>query len=244
MENYLFGIRPLTEYLAGGGKPERVLIQQGLIGSNFQKLFAMIRDQKVPFQMVPPERLNKFKKHNHQGVVAFMPAITYHSLADVLKTTLEAGETPLLVILDGITDVRNMGAIARSAECAGVHALVLPEKGNAPINADAIKTSAGALTRLPVCKEQSVVHAIGFLKECGIEVVACDDKGSQILYETDLSKGTALIMGSEQRGVSSAAKKMSDRVVNIPMKGKIASLNVSVATGIVLFEIMRQRLFG
>lgn len=193
--------------------------------------------------MVPPERLNKFKKHNHQGVVAFMPAITYHSLEEIIPKILEASETPLLVLLDGITDVRNMGAIARSAECAGAHALVLSEKGNAPINADAIKTSAGALTRLPVCKEQSILHAIGFIKECGIEVVACDDRGSQILYETDLSKSVAVIMGSEDRGVSAAAKKMSDRVVKIPMKGKIASLNVSVATGIMMFEIMRQRFF-
>ena len=243
MENYIFGIRPLKEYLDGGGRPERVLIQQGLIGSNFQKLFAMIRDQKVPFQMVPAERLNKYRKHNHQGVVGFMPAITYHTLEQVIPAIIEGGETPLLVLLDGITDVRNMGAIARSAECAGAHAIVLSEKGNAPINADAIKTSAGALTRLPVCKEQSILHAIGFLKECGIEVVAFDDKGNRSVYETDLSKSVALIMGAEDRGVSAAAKKMSDRVVKIPMKGKISSLNVSVATGIVLFETLRQRFF-
>lgn len=193
--------------------------------------------------MVPAERLNKFRKHNHQGVVGFMPAITYHSLEKIIPAIIEGGETPLLILLDGITDVRNMGAIARSAECAGAHAIVLSEKGNAPINADAIKTSAGALTRLPVCKEQSILHAIGFLKECGIEVVAFDDKGNRSIYETDLSKSVALIMGSEDRGVSAAAKKMSDRVVKIPMRGKISSLNVSVASGIVLFETLRQRFF-
>ncbi len=242
LENYLFGIRPLTEYLEGGGRPERVLIQQGLQGSNFQKLFALIRDEKIPFQMVPQERLNKYKKHNHQGVVAFMPAITYHTLESIIPNILDAGEKPLLVILDGITDVRNMGAIARSAECAGAHAMVLSDKGNAPINAEAIKTSAGALTRLPVCKERSILHAIAFLKECGIEVFAFDDKGRQTIYESDLSKPLAVIMGSEDRGVSGAAKKMSDQVARIPMKGRIASLNVSVATGVVLFEAMRQRL--
>jgi len=241
LDNYLFGIRPLAEYLEGGGKPERVLIQQGLLGSNFQKLFAMIRDQKVPFQMVPPERLNKYKKHNHQGVVAFMPAIVYHTLEKIIPAILDAGERPLLVILDGITDVRNMGAIARSAECAGAHALVLSEKGNAPINADAIKASAGALTRLSVCKERSVLHAIGFLKECGINLLVCDDGGKHSIYDADLSRPLGIIMGSEDRGASKATKKMADGMIRIPMKGKIASLNVSVATGIVLFEAIRQR---
>ncbi len=241
MDNYLFGIRPLTEYLEGDGKPERVLIQQGLVGSNFQKLFAMIRDRKVPFQMVPPERLKKFQKHNHQGIVAFMPAISYHSVEQIIPKILDAGEVPLLVILDGITDVRNMGAVARSAECAGAHALVLSEKGNAPINADAIKASAGALTRLAVCKEHSVLHAIGFLKECGIKILVCDDRGKHSIYDADLARPLGIVMGSEDRGASNAAKKMSDGMIRIPMKGKIASLNVSVATGIVLFEAIRQR---
>ncbi len=242
MENYIFGIHPLTEYITNGGKPERVLIQQGLMGSNFQQLFALIRNDKIPFQMVPPERLNKFKKHNHQGIVAFIPQISYQSLEKVVPAIMDSGEKPLLVLLDGITDVRNMGAIARSAECAGAHAIVIAEKGSAPVNAEAIKASAGALSRIPVCKESGMVYAISFLKACGIDVVALDDRAKQTIYQTNLTGPLAILMGSEDRGVSSAARKTADAVASIPMKGRIASLNVSVATGIVLFEALRQRL--
>jgi 23S rRNA (guanosine2251-2'-O)-methyltransferase len=242
LENYIFGIHPLTEYISNGDKPERVLIQQGLKGSNFQQLFSLIRNNKIPFQMVPPERLNKFKKQNHQGIVAFIPHIAYQSLETIIPAIIDSGATPLLVLLDGITDVRNMGAIARSAECAGAHAIVIGEKGSAPVNADAIKASAGALSRIPVCKESGIVYAISFLKACGITILALDDRAKQSIYETKLSGPLAIVMGSEDRGVSSAAKKNAGSVAAIPMKGQIASLNVSVATGIVLFEAMRQRM--
>jgi 23S rRNA (guanosine2251-2'-O)-methyltransferase len=242
LENYIFGIHPLTEYISNGGKPEKVLIQQGLKGSNFQQLFSLIRNDKIPFQMVPPERLNKFKQHNHQGIVAFIPHIAYQSLETIVPAIIDSGETPLLVLLDGITDVRNMGAIARSAECAGAHAIVIGEKGSAPVNADAIKASAGALSRIPVCKESGIVYAISFLKACGITILALDDRARQSIYETKLSGPLAIVMGSEDRGVSSAAKKTAGSVAAIPMIGQITSLNVSVATGIVLFEAVRQRM--
>lgn len=241
MDNLIIGIRPIDEYISGGGKPERILIQQGLRGTNFQKLFSEIRAKRIPFQMVPVERLNKLSKQNHQGVIAFIPAIDYHSLEELLPTIIESGKTPLLLILDGITDVRNFGAIARTAECAGVHAIIVGEKATAPVNEDAIKTSAGALSRVPVCKEATVKHAINFIKAIGIEIVVCDDKAKASLYDHGFDKPVALVMGSEEKGVSRAVAKMADWNISIPMMGNISSLNVSVATGVVLFEIVRQR---
>ena len=241
MDNLIIGIRPLDEYISGGGKPDRVLIQQGLKGPNFQKLFAEIRGKRIPFQMVPVERLNKISKQNHQGIIAIIPAIEYHSLDKLLPKIIESGEKPLLLILDGITDVRNFGAIARTAECAGVHAIVVGEKATAPINEDAIKTSAGALSRIPVCKEATVKHAVHFLKAIGIEIVVCDDKAKASVYDYVFDKPLALVMGSEDKGVAKAINKMADRIISIPMMGNISSLNVSVATGIILFEAVRQR---
>ncbi len=241
MDNLIIGIRPIDEYISGGGKPDRILIQQGLRGTNFQKLFSEIRAKRIPFQMVPVERLNKLSKQNHQGVIAFIPAIDYHSLEELLPTIIDSGKTPLLLILDGITDVRNFGAIARTAECAGVHAIVVGEKATAPINEDAIKTSAGALSRIPVCKEATVKHAVHFLKAIGIEIVVCDDKAKASVYDYVFDKPLALVMGSEDKGVTKAVTKMADIIISIPMMGNISSLNVSVATGIILFEAVRQR---
>lgn len=224
------------------GKPiEKILIRKGLQGENFQKLFQRIRKEKVPFQMVPVEKLNRVTRKNHQGIIAFGALIEYQSLHQVLPMIFEQGETPMLVLLDGITDVRNLGALARSAECAGAHALVIPEKGMAPVNAEAIKASSGALSRIPVCRESSIPESIAFIRECGIGVAALDEKGRESIYEADLTGPTAFVMGAEDRGVSAAVLKMADKILTIPMKGRVASLNVSVATGVVLFEALRQR---
>lgn len=241
MENFIFGIHPVLESLESGKIPEKVLIQKGLQGSTFQKLFALIRKKKIPFQMVPAERLSKVTTGNHQGVIAYISAIEYQSLENLLPGIFEKGETPLLVLLDGITDVRNLGAIGRSAECAGAHAIVLPAKGSANVTPDAIKASAGALSRIPVCKEPNILQSIAFLQACGIRVVACDSKGHENVFNNDLTKPLAIVMGSEDKGVSGAVRKTADNVVEIPMKGTIGSLNVSVATGIILFEALRQR---
>ncbi len=229
------------EAIKGGEKPEKVLIQKGLKGENFQDLFQLIRQEKIPFQMGPVEKLNRITRKNHQGVIAFVSLITYQPLDVLLPMIFERGETPLLLILDRITDVRNLGAIARSAECAGAHALIIPEKGMAPISADAIKASAGALSRIPVCREANTLESIAFLQASGIRVSACKEKAGKSIYQTDLSGPQAIIMGSEDKGISAAALKMADEEMAIPMKGKIASLNVSVASGIVLFEALRQR---
>lgn len=241
MENYIFGIRPVMELLEEGKIPEKVLIQKGLEGPAFQKLFQLIREKEIPFQLVPQEKLNRVTRNNHQGFIALIAEIEYQKLEMLLPQIYENGETPLLVLLDKITDVRNMGAIARSAECAGAHAIVMGEKSSAPVNADAIKTSSGALTRIPVCKERDLMETIAFLKESGITTVACTEKADTNVFESDLKGPLAIIMGSEEKGISKACLTMADHKVSIPQRGQIGSLNVSVATGIVLFEVLRQR---
>ncbi len=205
-------------------------------------MFAVIREKKIPYQMVPPEKLHRVSGKNHQGVIGFMPVITYYPLEELVSGIVEKGEIPLLVIADGITDVRNLGAVARSAECAGAHGLIIPERGVAPVNADAIKASAGALSVLKVCREPNVLQAMVFLAGCGLKLIACDDKAKRSIYDADLTGPMAIVMGSEDRGVSAAAMKTAHDAVSIPMQGRIASLNVSVAAGIVLFESQRQRL--
>lgn len=241
MENFIFGIRPLIEALEKGEKPEKVLIQQGLIGENFQQLFQIIRREKIPHQMVPVEKLNRVTRKNHQGVIAFISLISYQPLDQLLPMIYDQGEMPLLVLLDRVTDVRNLGAIARSAECFGAHAIVIPDKGSAPVNADAIKTSAGALSRLPVCREGNILETIAFLKASGIRVIAATEKSTESVDQADMKGPLAIIMGSEDKGISYPVLKMADQSVSIPMKGSIASLNVSVAAGILLFEAHRQR---
>jgi 23S rRNA (guanosine2251-2'-O)-methyltransferase len=241
LENFIFGIRPLIEALEKGEKPEKVLIQQGLIGENFQQLFQIIRREKIPHQMVPVEKLNRVTRKNHQGVIAFISLISYQPLDQLLPMIYDQGEMPLLVLLDRVTDVRNLGAIARSAECFGAHAIVIPDKGSAPVNADAIKTSAGALSRLPVCREGNILETIAFLKASGIKVIAATEKSTESVDQADMKGPLAIIMGSEDKGISFPVLKMADQSVSIPMKGSIASLNVSVAAGILLFEAHRQR---
>ncbi len=223
--------------------PEKVLIQKGLTGENFKELFQAIRKENIPFQMVPIEKLNRVTKNNHQGIIAYLPLINYISVEELVENISKNGETALIVVIDKITDIRNLGAIARSAECAGAHGLIIQSKGGAPINAEAIKTSAGALSRIPVCRENDLLETITFLKLCDIKIISCTEKSSQTIYSTDLNKPLALIMGSEDKGISSYLLKLSDHQASIPMKGNIASLNVSVAAGIVLFEVNRQRSF-
>lgn len=241
MENYIFGIRPLTEALEKGEKPEKVLLQQGLQGENYQQLFHIIRREKIPYQVVPVEKLNRVTRKNHQGVIAYISLIVYQPLHELLPMIYDQGELPMLVLLDRVTDVRNLGAIARSAECFGAHAIVIPDKGSAPVNADAIKTSAGALSRLPVCREGNIIETIAFLKESGIKIVAATEKGNVSIFNADLSGPIAIIMGSEDKGISPALLRLATQTVSIPMKGNIASLNVSVAAGIMLSVAHQQR---
>jgi len=240
-ENHIYGIRPLIESIKAGKEIDRVLIQKGLKGELFPELFELIRKFQIPFQNVPIEKLNRLTRKNHQGIVAFVSSITYQPITEIVPAIYEAGQVPMVLILDGVTDVRNFGAIARTAECAGVHAIVIPEQGAAQINADAMKTSAGALNNIPVSRVKNLNETIDFLKNSGLQMVATTEKANFFYNSINLKVPTAIIMGAEDTGVSPAYLKKSDLAVKIPILGKTDSLNVSVATAIIVYEAVRQR---
>jgi 23S rRNA (guanosine2251-2'-O)-methyltransferase len=241
-ENLIFGTRAVIEALNAGKDIEKILIQKGLSNELYSQLRQALRGQTVPLQFVPPEKLKRITDKNHQGVVAYLTEITYYNAGELLNGVFEKGRIPLVLVLDRITDVRNFGAIARGAECAGIDFIIIPSRGAAQINGDAIKTSAGALHRMKVCREDNLKTTIEFLKESGLQVIACHEKTDKLIYDADFTKPTAVIMGSEENGISNEYLKRSDLQVKIPMSGSIASLNVSVASGIVLYEAVKQRL--
>ncbi len=237
----VFGLHPVLESLRAGQEMDKILLQRELGSEATTELLATARSLGVPVQRVPIEKLNRVTRKNHQGVVAFLAAITYASLDHVVQTAYAEGRAPLVLILDRVTDVRNFGAIARSAECLGADALVVPDRGGAQINSDALKTSAGALQHLPVCREANLKQTIEFLQQNGLRVVACTEQAPDELATCDLTGPLALLMGSEEDGVSPEYLRRCDLTARIPMRGQIASLNVGVATGIALYEIVRQR---
>lgn len=238
----VFGIRAIIEAIKSGKEIENLYLQRGLTGGIILELRALIKEQEIGFQLVPIEKLNRLTAKNHQGAVAFISPITYDKIENIIPTIYEKGEVPLILILDGITDVRNFGAIARTAECAGVHALVVPAKGSAQINPDAIKTSAGALYKIPVCRHDSLLKTAKFIQESGLQLVACTEKTNEYLYSPDYTVPTAIIMGSEEQGISTDLIRIADHLAKIPMYGEIESLNVSVSAGILLYEAVRQKL--
>ena len=237
-QQIIYGLRPVIEALGSGQQVERVLIQNGLNSSLLNDLRTKLKEHDIPFQYVPVEKLNKMTTGNHQGVVATIAAVKYHSFMQLMET-LE--EPSVVVLLDHVTDVRNMGAIARTAECTGVAALVVPDHGSAAINEDAIKTSSGALLRLPVCREQNLKTVVNLAKQCGYQVVAATEKGAVHYREVDFRKPTLLIMGNEETGISTELLKMSDVRAKLPIVGEVASLNVSVAAGVFMYEALEQR---
>jgi 23S rRNA (guanosine2251-2'-O)-methyltransferase len=240
-ENYIYGIRPVIEAVKAGKEIDRILIQAGLKGEGIRQLQHLIKELDIAFQFVPIDKLNRLSRQNHQGVVAYISEIGYQKLDSIIPFIYEQGKIPLLLALDRITDVRNFGAIARTAECAGTDALLIPEKGSAMINSDAIKTSAGALYKLPVCRSQNMKDSILFLKSSGLRIFAATEKAETLYTSADFTMPMALIMGSEENGISEEYLKLADERISIPLQGEIASLNVSVASGILLFEILRQR---
>ena len=240
-ENLIYGVRSVIETIQSGKHLEKIFIQKNVKGELVKELLAMIKEFSIPFSKVPVEKINRLTTKNHQGVIAFVSPVQYHSLEHVLPSVFEQGENPLFLILDRITDVRNFGAIARAAECMGVHSIVIPIKNGAQINADAIKTSAGALNYIPVCRELSLAGAIKYLKESGLRVVACSDHSKKNIDQSDFTSPLAIIMGSEEEGISQECLDLSDEQIIIPMTGHIASLNVSAASSIVLYEVSRQR---
>lgn len=240
--NLIYGMRPVMEAIAAGKEIDRLMLQQGLKGELVPSLRKLINDFSVPYQYVPAEKLNRLVRGNHQGVICFISPISFQPVENLLMSVYEKGETPLFVILDRVTDVRNLGAIARSAECAGAHGLIIPERGGAPVNSDAIKTSAGALTSLPVHRSANLKLTIDYLKTSGLKIVAASEKGTLPYFEAGFAGPLAIIMGSEEDGVSPEYLKRCDEVVRIPMRGSIGSLNVSVAAGILLFEVVKQQI--
>jgi 23S rRNA (guanosine2251-2'-O)-methyltransferase len=238
---FIFGLRPVIEAVKSGKEIEKVLIQDRLAGAIAAELKELLKEHGVLFQYVPVEKLNRLTRQNHQGVIAFISSISYQPVESIVPMIFERGETPLLLILDRVTDVRNFGAIARTAECAGVHCIIIPSRGAAQINADAIKTSAGALNSIPVCREHNLKFVIEYLQQSGIQVIACTEKTDQYYYTIDLTVPTAIIMGSEENGISGEYLKKADAKARLPLNGRIESLNVSVASGIILYEALRQR---
>lgn len=240
-DNFIFGIHPVLEALESKRKIEKVLFKQGIEGPQFRMLLEKLKVLDIQTQFAPLERLNSITRSNHQGVIAFIANVDYITIDEMMRIAESKGKSPLIVILDGVSDVRNFGAIARSAECAGADGIIVPAKGSAAVNADSVKTSAGALLRIPVSKVSNVREAIFYLKECGYKIVASSEKAHKTIYEESYKSPVAIILGSEEKGVSQSAIAISESQVRIPMAGTIGSLNVSAAASVILFEILRQR---
>jgi 23S rRNA (guanosine2251-2'-O)-methyltransferase len=239
--DHIFGLRAVIEAVRAGKQIDRLLIKQGLQGSLYHELMIEVHNHNIAYQIVPLERIELVTRKNHQGVLAWLSLIEFQSLSNLLPAIFEKGEDPLILALDGVSDVRNFGAIVRSADCLGAHAVIIPEKGSARITADAIKTSAGALHTFPVCREKSIVRTIEYLKESGLKVITSSEKSGTDVAKLALKGPAVLIMGAEDKGISRELISLSDHEVKIPMTGNIGSLNVSVAAGILLYEITRQR---
>jgi 23S rRNA (guanosine2251-2'-O)-methyltransferase len=237
----IFGLRSVIEAIRAGRQIDRLLVKQGLHGAIYHELMTEVKKHNIVYQIVPAERIDLVTRKNHQGVLAWLSVIEYQQIANLLPMIFEKGEDPLIVALDGVSDVRNFGAIVRSAGCLGAHAVLIPEKGSARIGSDAVKTSAGALHTVPVCRERSIVRSIGYLKDSGLKVFCADEKSANPASKTDLTGPAVLILGSEDKGISRELTGIADQIVRIPMTGSIGSLNVSVAAGILIYEIMRQR---
>lgn len=237
----IYGTRAVLEAIEAGRDIERVVIQRDLQSELTKELMQVAREHKIPIQKVPKEKFNSFRKKNHQGVVCYISPISFSSIENVIEGSFNKGKDPFILILDQITDVRNFGAIVRSAECAGVDGIVIPEKGSARINNDAMKTSAGALNLIPVCRSSNLNKTVEYLQTSGITITACTEKGDKSIYDVSYVGPVAIIMGSEDTGISNDLIRKSEHLAFIPMKGKIGSLNVSVATAVILFEANRQR---
>ncbi|NLJ81833.1 MAG: 23S rRNA (guanosine(2251)-2'-O)-methyltransferase RlmB [Bacteroidales bacterium] len=240
--NLIYGIRPVMEVINENKDIDKILLQKGARGDMFRELFQLIRERNIPFQYVPIERLNRFTGGNHQGVICFISSVVYQSVYDIIPMIYEDGKVPFLLYLDKITDVRNVGAIVRSAECAGVHAIIIPSTHSAQLNEDAVKTSSGALHKIPICRHDNPKEVLSYIKECGIILVGCTEKVKELFFEQNYTQPLCLVMGNEGVGISPEILSLCNTRVRIPMMGSLESLNVSVATGIMLFEVVKQRL--
>lgn len=243
-EDLIFGVRSVIEAIKAEREINKILIQKGMNKDLFTELKEALAGKDYQLQFVPIQKLDGLIDGNHQGVIAYVSPIEYGEIEPLIEAKLEKGEKPLVLVLDRITDVRNFGAIARTAECQGVDAILIPSKGSALVTADAIKTSAGALNRIPVCKTNSLKDSLFYLQQCGMRIVACTEKSKIPLYEVNLRGPVCIVLGSEEDGITSDLLNLSDIKARIPMRGEIASLNVGVSAGIILYEKTRQELYG
>ncbi|MCC6840540.1 MAG: 23S rRNA (guanosine(2251)-2'-O)-methyltransferase RlmB [Flavobacteriales bacterium] len=240
-DELICGVHPVMEALRSDLHVEKLLVRRDAGGKGIQELKNLARELGVPWQPVPLEKLDRLTTTEHQGVVAFISQVPVQDLDGVIAQAYDRGEDPLLVALDGVTDVRNVGAIARSAECFGAHGLVVPKAGTARLGSDAVKSSAGALLRKPVCRTDQLPLALERAREHGLRIIAVSEKAEQMIGTCDLTGPLVLVMGAEDTGISEAILRKADALVRIPMAGTLGSLNVSVATGVALFEALRQR---
>jgi 23S rRNA (guanosine2251-2'-O)-methyltransferase len=238
----IFGIRSVIEAINSGKSIDKVFIQKGLRGELFHELDKLLRKHSISTSFVPIEKLNRLTKKNHQGVVAQISPINFYELDDLVLSVIESGKTPLFLLLDQLSDVRNFGAIIRTAECTGVNGIIIQKKGGAPVNGDTIKTSAGAVFKVPICKVDHIKDAIYHLQSSGIKIIAATEKTDDTIYDVSFGEPCGIVMGSEGKGISNSVLKIVDSKAKLPMFGEIASLNVSVACGAFLYEAVRQRL--
>lgn len=238
----IFGLRAIIEAIGAGKTIDKIFIKSDTTGDLARELNALARERAIPVQRVPLEKLNRLTRKNHQGAVAFISPVDYYDLENVVSALYEEGKAPLIIVLDGITDTRNFGAIARTADCAGASAIVIPDHGSVSITPEAIKTSAGALFHIPVCRCRNLLDSVRLLKAMGVRIVAASEKATSDYTRVDMKAPTAIIMGAEDTGISPSLLRDCDDMVSIPMRGNIESLNVSVAAGILIYEAVRQRL--
>jgi 23S rRNA (guanosine2251-2'-O)-methyltransferase len=237
----IFGTRAVMEAIKAGREIEKIYIQSSLSNDLIKELIKTAAEYKAPYSFIPQQKLDRLSSKNHQGVICMLSAVQYASLENCIDKCYQEGREPFFLIVDRVTDVRNFGALARTADCANMDAIIISDKGNAPITGDAMKTSAGALSHMPVCRVHDMKSTIKLLKENGIQVVACTEKATDLIYQIDFKTPLAIILGSEEDGISPQLLKDADRLVKIPMKGNIESLNVSVAAGIIIYEAIRQK---
>ena len=243
-KDFIFGVRPVMEAIEAGKTIDKIFLQNGLLGPTIAELKNLLKKHNIRANYVPIEKLNRFTRKNHQGVVAFISDVPFYNITNVLPQIFEDGRTPFILILDRLTDVRNFGAICRTAECVGIDAIIIPEKGAAPINSDAIKTSAGAIYNVKICKEKNLAHTLDFLQQSGLKVYSATEKAEKLVYDVVLNIPVAIVMGNEETGISKEVLHRCDEKIKLPIEGKTQSLNVSVACGALLYEAVRQKLAG
>jgi 23S rRNA (guanosine2251-2'-O)-methyltransferase len=238
----LIGIRPLIEAIEAHRDIDKIYLQQNLKSQLFKELWGYIKDYNLPYTVVPKSRLDKFTRANHQGVITHLSAVAFQKVDEVVQGAYEKGEDPFLVVLDRVSDVRNFGAIARTAEAAGAHGIIIGQKNSAAVNEDAMKTSAGALHHIALCRENNLNETLAWLANSGVKIIGCTEKAEKVAFEADLSGPLAIVMGSEDKGIAPERQKLCNQLVKLPMRGKVGSLNVSVAAGVIMYEALRQRL--